>query len=410
MLFLGGAINSAGFAGKPAPRLRVPGAGDSALAYAAEGSGAIVHVKAMAGDLIQVREASLAGSKTARGTGSASAVLVGDLLGTCARKTLGGEVSVERDAGFSPSVRRGAAGSAIATLAGSLFYSKTSLLTGSLLTDHRAFAYIGVIFIDGQTVMLTYPELTANRKKTGSGTATAAASMTGTASAVRRHTTPGGFPPAIIERDATLDSASIHAGVRTINFSSFPVTSIRMSESGMNRQASVGLIDHGFTAEGTASARRSLPGSSSTKVFTAELTPAIRRFGSSNSMVTVASASGSGQVYTIAPMESTSVVSFSGGGSVSAYRGCEAVHATEFDAGGEMQRGPSGSGDAVAPACYGDLNLTKVKTMWGAVVLELGTGGEIYEYQNREDTINFVRPSAGSAFTKPSILREWRRT
>jgi hypothetical protein len=227
--------------------LNAYGDGEGAIAYVAEGEGLrlrhfnVLSVASFAGEL--------QASAIRYSTFSANAVLVGQL-----------DASAQR-VGFSYSP--------VISFESSLYYTKTAFGSGNAIVEIGAAGYVGIVFIDGEAVLVYAGEGDGLRAKTGGGSAIA--SMVGqTDDYLRAIRVPMPAATAYSPFAAELDSAHIHAGVVYKDGFGNAVLSLLAEDGGMRRQVFLTSMDIDSAGSLLGTTRQHASGSAVSSIVLAE--------------------------------------------------------------------------------------------------------------------------------------------
>lgn len=363
--------------------------------------------EALAADAIAAGLADLTATRVRRLAGDAVAVAIGDFLASAQRYGSATFTSAQL-AQLDATAIRIATGSAVMATEGDLFYTRVIYGTGGALISIVAISDIGVVYGEGQGVMLPMADLDGRRAKAGYGSAVSELDAELSASAIRRATTADGS--GINSLAAQLDSAHITGlGVRYINGSGEAIGYINLVDGGFKRQVLIGSLDLEPIAYGAGRVIRNAAGAA---VVEPEL---------SADFFQIRRAEGAGMITGHANLAGEILVTGTGEGVISliaqltgyVYRRTAILDAiSEVSAELHALRARVGRSDAIATGLI-DMDGRRVRLGVGdsIVILNAESDAQDFNFVDLDDDDEiFFRPSDTREFARPETEREWRRS
>lgn len=361
---------------------------------------------AMAGDAPVVWSPELTGTRRRNAWADAPMVGQGDFLATCQRYLVG-DLDVVQAADLATAVRRNGTGQGQIGIHASLYYTRVIYFTGSAILEVVAISDVGVVYGEGSGAAHLLSELDGTRAKLGQADAIAAALAQMDASAIRRGATKASSDASLLF--AQLDSAHITAGgIQYVNGFSDAVAYLDIVDNGMKRQVLIGSLDLEPLATGFATAKRHGMGDAITDLNVTGAFNVQRR--TEGTGIITAHASGEGRVLVPGYGDAVMRLIASMTGYVYKRGGVmEAIStlANELNA----VKLKMGQGDAVQElGIFLDGRRVASAQAEAVVILNAVSTASDYNFLGEDDDDEvFFRPASTREFSRPAMIREWRR-
>lgn len=368
-------------------------------------NGGARHLVSWAGEAASSLGVTLDATRVVHGNAVLVSALAADFLASAARYAAG-EWVVRIDPSLAQTVARGAAGKAVLGLNASLFYTREVQGFGGAQISLDMQGHVGIVFIEGDAVLLPMQiELAGNKKVQGAGQGAVSLYGDGAPSAIRR------FQSVAVPVAMTGEAEASHIdanGIRYVGFAGDGDIRLQAEDAGMLRQSFIGSLDFGFAGAGNGSLQKpTLAGEAVTALSFAGDFRAVRRAQSSAAMSVQATADGE-------------ILVRGEGGALLGVRaeltGYRTTH-PELTAvpvaliiSAEGLRARTGWSDmpvALALSAVG----TRTRAGTGRAVLQVLGESEAYlnPYSEDVDEQTFRRLPAIRMYSRPAMPREWRR-
>lgn len=336
----------------------------------------------------------------------APVVVSADILPS-AQRYLAGSLHTTSLAELDASAIRVGAGSAIAELDGSLYYTRVVYWNGSAALRLIAVSDVGVVYGEGSAIMIPTVEFDGARARYGFGDAIADTAGDLAASAIRRASTRS--QSGIGELFAQLDSAHITGGgIRYIDGFGDAYAYLDVVDAGMKRQVFIGGADMFIAATGSGSAVRHGSGTAAINALTSATITSIRRAEG----VGIVALSGSMSADVFVPLEATAIIRLQAAMTGYVYRRTGVLNAvSSMIAELNGARGRLGASGALLVGVI-ECNGVRKRVGRGTSIVTLNAESTASDFNfvgmDDEDEV-FARPAMQREFARPAMIREWRR-
>lgn len=335
-------------------------------------------------------------------------VVASSYISLSARRYLVGDVYTTQLSGMAPSAVRVGSGSAIAEIAGSLYYTRVIYWSGAGAIEVIAISDVGVVYGEGSGVMFSDMGIAGTRVRPGFGDAIAVVKGGLSAAAIRRVATANGS--GISALFARLDSAHITGGgIRHIDGFGDAYAILDIVDAGMKRQVFIGGADLLMTAFGSGSAVRNAVGAAEIKGLLSGRFTSMRR--AEGAGVAVLSGSLAGEI--LVPFEASAVMRLQASMTGYVYRRTATMDAlvsmiVELDA----KRKKTGFSDALVVGVVElDAKRRRMATGTSTINLNAESTASDFNFVGLDDADEiFARPAMQREFARPATIREWRRS